>query len=592
MKRKFQNLGLAISFFSVMLAISCKDEETKPTQDVISGFTFEVDANDFKTVNFTNASSNFSKVEWDFGDGSAVSTEESPSHTYTETGTFTVTLTATSIDGTETDESDQEVTISDPNEQLTALAGDDSKTWKLIRDVSTGRYPLEVGPWDRSTIWWAVGRDNDELAIRSCLLNDEWTFSRSGAMVFDAKGDYWGEGGTVATELENACQPTDNMVGPAGEDLSAWGGGNHTFTLTTGSPSTLKVDGLGAFVGFFKLGNLVETKVPLSSVTYNVVKLTDGDVDTLIVEGQYKWDDSDGGYWRFVLVHYDNPADEPAIPGNKPNVSFTLDQTGNTINTVNSTEFGGTYLWDFGDGTTSTEENPSHTYAADGIYNVTLTSSNSSGTTVSRAQMVIANATTPALTDALLQGAAWRVQAEDMSLFVGPGLGKSDWYVVPKSDLAAGGSWDCLSNDEFTFSSGGVFGYNTNGDVRNDGYMAGFENGCISDEDLATVTNDGKLFKSEANHAYTFVEATGGANAILTVSNGAATDAVAFLGFYKPFYGGENNNQANAAHGGATSVQYEVLAYAKNTSKEYLFVTVDISGAKDGSASWSFVMIR
>jgi PKD repeat protein len=33
--------------------------------------------------------------EWDFGDGSAIITDTSPTHTFTETGVFTVTLTAT-----------------------------------------------------------------------------------------------------------------------------------------------------------------------------------------------------------------------------------------------------------------------------------------------------------------------------------------------------------------------------------------------------------------------------------------------------------------------------------------------------------------
>jgi hypothetical protein len=38
-----------------------------------------------------------------------------------------------------------------------------------------------------------------------------------------------------------------------------------------------------------------------------------------------------------------------------------------------------TYLWDFGDGTTSTEENPIHLFAAFGKYNVTLTACNIEG---------------------------------------------------------------------------------------------------------------------------------------------------------------------------------------------------------------------
>lgn len=37
------------------------------------------------------------------------------------------------------------------------------------------------------------------------------------------------------------------------------------------------------------------------------------------------------------------------------------------------------YLWEFGDGTSSAQQNPQHTYAADGTYTVTLTVSNSAG---------------------------------------------------------------------------------------------------------------------------------------------------------------------------------------------------------------------
>ena len=38
-----------------------------------------------------------------------------------------------------------------------------------------------------------------------------------------------------------------------------------------------------------------------------------------------------------------------------------------------------TWLWDFGDGNTSNLQNPTHTYSVGGIYNVTLTTSNSYG---------------------------------------------------------------------------------------------------------------------------------------------------------------------------------------------------------------------
>ena len=37
------------------------------------------------------------------------------------------------------------------------------------------------------------------------------------------------------------------------------------------------------------------------------------------------------------------------------------------------------YSWDFGDGTTSTQQNPSHTYTALGVYDVKLVGINSAG---------------------------------------------------------------------------------------------------------------------------------------------------------------------------------------------------------------------
>src|SRR5690606_3478069 len=37
------------------------------------------------------------------------------------------------------------------------------------------------------------------------------------------------------------------------------------------------------------------------------------------------------------------------------------------------------WLWEFGDGNTSTDQNPVHTYASDGTYTVRLTTSNANG---------------------------------------------------------------------------------------------------------------------------------------------------------------------------------------------------------------------
>jgi gliding motility-associated-like protein len=71
-----------------------------------------------------------------------------------------------------------------------------------------------------------------------------------------------------------------------------------------------------------------------------------------------------------------------------PNASFTFTPNNqcaalpvNFTNTSTGTVAGTTYLWNFGDATTSTLANPTHTYAAGGTYNVTLTVTNFAGCT-------------------------------------------------------------------------------------------------------------------------------------------------------------------------------------------------------------------
>lgn len=51
----------------------------------------------------------------------------------------------------------------------------------------------------------------------------------------------------------------------------------------------------------------------------------------------------------------------------------------NVVFTDLSTNAPTSWLWDFGDGYTSTQQNPTHQYATDGVYSVTLTVTNGIG---------------------------------------------------------------------------------------------------------------------------------------------------------------------------------------------------------------------
>ncbi len=100
------------------------------------------------------------------------------------------------------------------------------------------------------------------------------------------------------------------------------------------------------------------------------------------------------GTYTFMLISNDGGCKDTAIVTvivhPVPNAAFTFAPNNacagtNVVFTNNSTgtDASTTYLWNFGDATTSTATNPSHTYAAGGTYTVTLTQTNGAGCTSS-----------------------------------------------------------------------------------------------------------------------------------------------------------------------------------------------------------------
>lgn len=581
MRNALQRTWLILFSATLLLTYSCKNDDD-PTPEVIAGFSFEVSMDNYKKVTFTNTSQNYDAVSWNFGDNTAVSTDVNPVHTYAQDGNYTVTLTATK--GSDSDVVTQTVSISNTAADLAILAGTSSKSWKLLRSISLGRWPLEVGPFDRSVVWWALGRDNDDIIKRPCTMNDEFIFNVDGTYTYNSNGDFWAEGGVF--EPANDCFATTpaNLVGPGGIDQSAFGDGVHTFSLGSGQ---LTVTGLGAFIALPKIGTDAEVSVPQTFVQYDLVKLSEGTTDTLILESNYKFggntSGNDDAYWRITLVHYDNPGAEPPVVGFDANVAEKVATF--TNNSYEATS----YNWNFGDGNTSAEANPVHTYANPGLYTVTLTGTKGSGTAVATKMVTISGD----MTAGNLVGGAWRVRNAANSIFVGPGLGKPDWWQVPANYLDGTSTgvddWSCITNDEFIFSAGGGYEYKTNGDARNDGYM-GAPNGCWSDAQVAASGN-GAAFGS-GTHTWTFTEASASPSGrpIIHLQNG--TSGAAFLGFYKGYYGGENTDGANLPNGGLTSTQYEVMSYVNDGTKETMTVSVDYTAAHDGSQGWTVVLVR
>jgi PKD repeat protein len=380
--KKILMLQVMLAAMVVSLFVtSCKDDEETPPSGVVASFQFVQDADDFHKVKFTNFSQNYASLSWNFGDGTAATSEENPTHSFATAGTYNVKLTATGSDGV-TSEKALDVVISDPNIELRKLTGDVSKSWKLVRQVENNYYPIEVGPSAGGNPYYQLGGALEEIGNRPCSLDDEFIFSLDGIFTYNSHGNFW-------AEIGGSDGPWNSSIGAAGcydsdvaenwknvnnEDITAWGDGEHEFSYDVANKK-LTVEGLGAWVGLPKVGTTENVVKPQSSVAYEVVKLVDAAVDTLVL----KVSQTNGNYWKFVLVHYDDGAQEPAIPSSKPSASFTYEINGNDVTFTNTTTSADSYVWDFGDDATSTSTSPVHTYSGDGTYSVKLTATNASG---------------------------------------------------------------------------------------------------------------------------------------------------------------------------------------------------------------------
>lgn len=378
MSKLNRTLSLIALALSLGFIISCGNDDGASSNKLVASFQFVVSPDNFAEVSFNNFSQNATSYSWDFGDDSGTSTEENPTYIFQAGGTFTVTLTAANDEGEEAVFS-AEVTITDPDAALTLLSGTDSKTWKLLRK-GTAMLLMSAPGGD---VWWPGTSNNGE---RPCLYDDEFTFGRDGTYTYNDGGTFWAEFGVfnnagcdVNTVAESCFEATAaNMVNECGDDVSAWLSGTHAYTYDA-SIGEITLNGLGAWIGIPKLGTDADTyTTPQSSVTFDATLVDGGStgVDTLYVEFEYS-----GSYWPVTYVSYENPSDEPELVS--VNANFGASANGLTVTFTNQSSGATTYSWDFGDGGSSTDENPEYTYAAEGTYSVSLTVSDDSGNSAS-----------------------------------------------------------------------------------------------------------------------------------------------------------------------------------------------------------------
>ncbi len=239
----------------------------------------------------TSTSKNTTQWRWDNGDGSeARNGKEIDTAYFPSMGTYRIKLLAMSRGGI--DSAFQTVTVAadDPNGCVglkAALTACSSRVWKLKPDAGS----LIVGPVGLGSVWWQ--NTAVDVTLRSCTFNDRYTFTVGGSFVFDNKGDMWieDEGGNPwPTDIggDIGCHPMTDIAAK----YQAWGSGNHTFTLI--GNSRLRVNGTGAFMGIYKVGDNDNAAVPQTSITYDVIEYSD---TKLVIRKTFSW-----GAWQFSFV--------------------------------------------------------------------------------------------------------------------------------------------------------------------------------------------------------------------------------------------------------------------------------------------------
>ncbi len=428
----FLKTKLLVCIAGLLLAFSVKGQTpvaaftVSPTSGCLNNGTF--------TVICTNSSTNAATSSFDYGDGTGNTTV--PVHTYTQSGTFTITLTVTSAGGL-TDVTTHTVNILAP------------PTVAFSASPTTGCFPMNVQFTDNSTSatgtntgWsWDFGdgtisnlqnpvhvyTDAGNYPVSLTVTNSNGCSSslRIAGYIQITNG----VSADFSAAVSSGCNPpiavnfTNQTTGNAPNITYTWDFGDgtppliqnsltpgptHNYNTTSGFTVSLvatstsgctdtftnivHVNGGSAVSGFIAPDSVCigvpvtfqNTTAPSASTTNWV--FGDGATSTQINPIHTY---ATAGTYTVQLNNTFGPCSDnlqkPIVVLNIPVAGFTA--TGNTasctppltVNFTNTSANGVNSFWDFGDGTTSNQQNPSHTYTVYGQFNVKLVASSATG---------------------------------------------------------------------------------------------------------------------------------------------------------------------------------------------------------------------
>jgi len=292
-------------------------------------------------VQFTDHStsppgSSVTSWQWDFGDG-GTSIQQNPTHTYTNTGFYTVTLQITNSNGCK-------------------------------RTASIGRYIRIV-----SGINVDFAFSQPPTCQPPFLINFQDQSSGPGALSYS-----WNFGNGTTSTAQNPST-TYNAAGTYSVKLSVQSdlgcSGTNTKDIVVAGKTTDFTAPANICVG--QTINILNNSVPApvsSSWTFS-----DGTTSSQI--NPVKTFLSGGTFQVKLVNNYGNCKDsvtKDVTVITSPAIDFSSDDSIScdapfTVQFTDKSPIASAWSWDFGDGSTSTEQNPNHTYTNPGFYDVTLT---------------------------------------------------------------------------------------------------------------------------------------------------------------------------------------------------------------------------
>ena len=369
------------------------------------------------TVTFTNASINFNSVLWDFGDGS-MSTTNSPTHTYLSNGSYIVTQTVDNDCGSEVLK--KTITISaypEPGFSLQSADGCAPHTVNFINEsinsdnVSwqfSGGSPSSSSSNNPAVVYQSPGVYDVIMTVSNTFGAVTETYEEVVSVGAEPIADFVFDNVGLNYSFENQSLYADSYMWDFGDgNFSTEESPQHNFAVEGTYDVVLEITGLCGTatteitLTIFNLPSAIILAGPTEYCVGDPVRFNTNissnaeEFEWTITGPETLSSDEEDPIFYFttpgvysVQLEVSNPAgsDVEFISSYltiqaEPSVDFTFDVNILQVSFQAQISQANSVLWSFGDGTSSTQFHPTHQYAANGDYLVSLVATNDCGGT-------------------------------------------------------------------------------------------------------------------------------------------------------------------------------------------------------------------